>query len=357
MALGPLALSGQKYRSLGLSVIPCGKEDGKTPLVRWSTFSDKLPHDRVIEKWISQFPDANVGIVTGAVSGLTVVDIDKPEKRDQVVAECGHTPLVAKTPRGGYHLYYQHNGEGTRNGVVDGVDLRGRGGFVVAPPSINPKNGGEYTFEIGEASPDILARLPRLNPGFPPPQTSPGNPSQSIPKGQRDDWLFRECMRAAPYCDDLDALLDVARTLNMECDPPLGEWEVVKKAHSAWSYEESGDNNIGHGGQFAKLDVPILELLSGCNGRRKGNACLLLVWLAACHWRLRTEFILAEAMATKIGIGRDAFRGGRDLLVNLRLITCVHPGGKRGPIPDPPIYEFGPAYYEAKGVGKPTTIQ
>lgn len=98
-----------------------------------------------IETWWHRWPRANVGIRTGAESGLVVVDIDPGHGGEinlqQLIAEHGSlTPgRTVATGGGGRHLYFRHpggvvpNDAGRRLGP--GLDIRGDGGYVLAPPS------------------------------------------------------------------------------------------------------------------------------------------------------------------------------------------------------------------------------
>jgi len=125
-----------KYQEMNLSVIPVGKD--KTPLVSWREFQDRRASKDEIVNWWTKNPDANVGIVTGEISGITVVDCDSAEAITAFRTNYkGETPTV-KTPRG-THYYFKYE-KGTRNTVKIGgldLDLRSSGGYVVAPPSIN----------------------------------------------------------------------------------------------------------------------------------------------------------------------------------------------------------------------------
>jgi len=104
--------------------------------------------------------DKNIGIVTGKVSGLVVVDIDSEEgmeawKRHAPNPEDIQTPTV-KTPHG-THLYFRHPGNGyignnTRR--IEGCDLRADGGYVVAPPSVGPTSG-DYVWKIRPDAMDL----------------------------------------------------------------------------------------------------------------------------------------------------------------------------------------------------------
>lgn len=151
----------------GWSVVALRPRD-KRPLFPW----EALQHDRAnaasVRHWFQHWPDANLGIVTGSVSGIVVVDIDPAHGGERSLAELerGHGPLPATleaaTGGGGRHLYFRHPGGSLRNraGIRPGIDLRGDGGYVVAPPSIHP-NGQRYAWRPGH-SPDRIgpAALP-----------------------------------------------------------------------------------------------------------------------------------------------------------------------------------------------------
>jgi len=101
-------------------------------------------------------PRANVGIVTGAASGVVVVDVDGARGElslATLAAKHGSIPLAPKvrTARG-YHLYFRAPSEPIKNrvGFADGLDFRGDGGFVVAPPSVH-ETGFRYAWEVSPA--------------------------------------------------------------------------------------------------------------------------------------------------------------------------------------------------------------
>lgn len=111
-----------------------------------------------IQQWWKDFPAANVGIATGAQSGVVVLDIDpKSGGRDsmrRIVEEFGRMEqgLIVETGSGGWHYYFQHPGgyQGNLQGSATtasplgpGLDFRGDGGMVVAPPSIHA-SGASY---------------------------------------------------------------------------------------------------------------------------------------------------------------------------------------------------------------------
>jgi hypothetical protein len=133
------------YVRRGWSVIPV-RPRGKRPLIPWGAQQHRCADEAEVERWFERSPGANVGIVTGQVSGLAVLDVDVLHRGDESLRELErlHGPLPrtieAATGGGGRHVYFAHPGSLVHNqvGLAPGIDLRGDGGFVVAPPSIHP---------------------------------------------------------------------------------------------------------------------------------------------------------------------------------------------------------------------------
>jgi putative DNA primase/helicase len=129
--------------SLGFSLIPLAA-GGKKPLVKWTEFQTAKPDWAQIEQWQLDYPDANIGIVTGTVSGIFVVDFDSPEAFQAAQHRGLGCGVIAKSGRG-YHVYYRHPEwtVKTTTGILDHVDIRSDGGYIVAPPSVH-ENGTVY---------------------------------------------------------------------------------------------------------------------------------------------------------------------------------------------------------------------
>jgi len=126
-----------EYAVRGHSVIPV---DGTTkkPLVRWESYQNECADDALIQKWVDIYPDAGTAIVTGKVSGVTVVDIDVKHTEKTPLDTFPETYTV-KTPSGGYHLYYEYSDTihtcANQFSQYPYVDIRNDGGYVVAPPT------------------------------------------------------------------------------------------------------------------------------------------------------------------------------------------------------------------------------
>jgi hypothetical protein len=149
------------YAGRGWSVIPA-QVRGKRPLVRWKPFQREAADADQIRAWWARWPEANVSIVTGSLSGLIVIDVDPRHGGDRSFAALekrhGALPktLESKTGGGGRHLYFVHPGGvlGNRAGFEPGIDVRGDGGCIVAPPSIHP-SGKPYAWKKGHGPGDV----------------------------------------------------------------------------------------------------------------------------------------------------------------------------------------------------------
>lgn len=116
-------------------------------------FKDASTDSFQIGEWWEKWPDANIGIVTGAVSGLFVLDVDLRHGGDETLAQMerqyGALPRTAKVRTGGgWHYYFRHPGGEVRSGKLGpGIDLKADGGYVVAPPSLHA-SGQSYEWEV-----------------------------------------------------------------------------------------------------------------------------------------------------------------------------------------------------------------
>lgn len=133
-----------KYASLGWSILPV-KLGTKQPCVDWKKFQDKPADEQQIREWWSKYPNAGIGVVTGRVSGIVVVDIEKEGSTFGYPAT-----VISKTGGGGFHFIFQHPGVDIHNSVKQVApltDIRGEGGFIVLPPSIHP-SGASYEWSV-----------------------------------------------------------------------------------------------------------------------------------------------------------------------------------------------------------------
>lgn len=153
---------------MGYSVIPVVAGQ-KKPAIEWKEFQKRRATKEEIESWWLRWPSSNVGIVTGAISNLNVIDLDRYKNGYNEEIELKYFPEsfatpTALTPRGGSHLYTIANDRilSGKADVFPGIDIRSEGNFIVAPPSKNGA-GKPYQwvegFELGVAP---LALFPEV---------------------------------------------------------------------------------------------------------------------------------------------------------------------------------------------------
>jgi hypothetical protein len=141
----------------------CGKQAcssaGKHPRTLHGV-KDATTDEVTIRQWWTQWPEANIGIATGAISGLVVLDVDPRHDGDKSLeqwrAHYGYDFLhtvTSHTGGGGLHLFYTHPGQSiqiqNKVGLAPGLDIRGDGGYIVAPPSLHA-SGQHYAWKNNE---------------------------------------------------------------------------------------------------------------------------------------------------------------------------------------------------------------
>ena len=153
------------YRDRGLSILPCRlffDEKGKCkkpPLIKeWLSLQKAQVSKLEFMKWKNLFrdePGRGIGVITGSISDLVVMDIDSQEAMDELTRQGlldGIRTVTVKTP-GGWHYWFKFR-EGFGNNVkIDessGLDIRAEGGYVIAPPSLYPDGRPYQYFEGGK---------------------------------------------------------------------------------------------------------------------------------------------------------------------------------------------------------------
>lgn len=132
-----------KLTKHGWSIIPVG--ENKKPLINWNEYQQRQATEQEIRRWFSSWPKANIGVVTGKLSNLLVLDLDAKHNRSSKEFQIPVT-ICSNTGGGGEHIFFQYPSFEVRNsaGVILGlgVDIRGEGGYVVLPPSLH--QSGKY---------------------------------------------------------------------------------------------------------------------------------------------------------------------------------------------------------------------
>jgi hypothetical protein len=218
---------------LGWSLVPL-RSRSKEPLIRWKPLQKRKLSEREIVELFEQNPDANLGVVTGSISGLLVLDADASE----IVKRWGtpETP-IAETSRG-RHYYYQLPDRAVPSivGVADGVDIRAEGGYVVAPPSVHP-SGRCYQWVIPPRGLDPFGAEPAPPPAWLMELISKHRARsgtlarivQGVPEGQRNissAALIGKLLGCLPPDDWESIAWPLAAAWNALNNPPLPEREL-----------------------------------------------------------------------------------------------------------------------------------
>lgn len=245
-----------EYARRGWAVHPL--EPGKKEPATKHGFKDARKNVSTVTKVWTDFPDCNVSIATGAVSGgLLVIDLDVDDEKgidgiewmyDWQKRNKKTLPETASvtTGRGGCHLYY-HTDRDIRctvgKGDTLGVDIRCNGGYVMAPPSVHPNGNVVYwdldpdDVGITEADDAVYAFVEEVQAGSV--DDSAFEAKERVGKGERDNHMYRYCCsqrsRNVPKNVCLAAALEYNKTA---FDPPLPEREVRAKVNSAYKNPE-----------------------------------------------------------------------------------------------------------------------
>lgn len=125
-----------KYQEAGFSIIPVGPD--KRPLVKWTEFQGRKASCDEVQAWWNKWPTASIGVITGPINDLTVIDCDSEEaiKTAEELLPEGIEAPVSNTPRNGRHYFFKYTQDlHSRNGVDVNLDVKSEGGYVIVPPS------------------------------------------------------------------------------------------------------------------------------------------------------------------------------------------------------------------------------
>ena len=238
------------YRRAGFSVIPIKPRD-KRPLIQWEQYQSEAPTEQQIQEWFAKWPDANMALVTGAISDCVVIDIDTEQAKAKLKNFVDDFDL-AGVPRSktgkGWQLFFKHPAVPIPNraGLIPGLDTRGDGGYVVAPPSIHP-NGKQYRWEVplNGKLPELPKPLLKLIQAAPSAEQGPrerfdtASALAGVPEGKRDQTIFQlACkLRSADVPQNITEGLVTEAARN--CQPPFDEQKALAKVRGAYSRYEA----------------------------------------------------------------------------------------------------------------------
>ena len=245
-----------EYAARGWAVFPLAAGQ-KVPAVKGGFKVATTDPEQIKAAW-GYRPDYNIGIATGEASGgLIVIDVDvDPDKGEDGMERLrtweitnGDLPetVCAETGRGGMHLLFKSDQPiGCSVNADYGIDIRGDGGYIVAPPSVHP-NGRPYAwdndpedYEVAEADENTLAFIRSVQPNGG--MRKKFELPDEIHGGNRNDTLMRyACSMQAQGIDDALILASLEGTNRMKCKPPLPDAEIEGIVRSVCERYDKGD--------------------------------------------------------------------------------------------------------------------
>lgn len=254
-----------KYADMGFSVIPVKPDIDpvenkplKKPYIPWTEFQKRKATQDEIKEWFKKWPNAMIGLVTGEISDLCVVDADSREAIDQIEELLPENLVVpiATTPRGGQHYYFKHmDGLSNRANVLEKIDVRTTGGYIVAAPSKN-NGSGQYEWKVEIDS--FLFQMPfslynkikttsTVYTGYKNPTTdnhNNHNSPQLLKEGRRDEDLFHIANCLIKGGCEVEVATEVLNILGNNCSPKFPEKEIQTKIQSVLKRTSGKERNI-----------------------------------------------------------------------------------------------------------------
>ena len=335
-SLGKMAEAALYYLRRGWSVIPLKPRDKRPALESWAVFQQRKPTPDELRNWWTEDPERNVGVVTGEVSGVVVLDVDGEEGRRSLEGRV-LPPTPVSTTGKGLHYWFAHPGLQVPNrvGIAPGLDIRGDGGYVVAPPSIHP-SGVPYRWAEGLSPDEVdLAPCPEwildqlrsasqvsANPaGLPP----------GVPEGRRNATAARLAGSYFARGLSVEEAWVLLRAWNQANRPPLPERELRRVVESIARYhprnaeEHVLDTLEGSDGSVAWRDWPELpdDVWSGWFRQFRD-------WVTPTTDGALEAIFGVAAVTVGLAAGRDAaVHYGRPLFANLYVLLVGPTGAPR----------------------------
>ncbi len=319
------------YAEAGFSVIPINSD--KKAKIKWTAFQQQAATTEQVKQWWGKWPDAMVGVVTGEISGLTVVDCDSDAGADAVREFLSEDVIekmpVVKTPKG-YHFYFEYE-PGIVNGVrvLTDTDVRNDGGYVIAPPSENGNGKYKWLQKTGTLPkmPAMLAEMlkdpdgqaqnargktrayknktntlyTRARGGAEKPHETTEKPQNGtndhkdhkfFEKGSRDNSLFTVANALVKNGCDENLTRQTIEILAKNCEPEFSRKEALKKIESAEKRTSRRERNIA---------AEVREWVETTSGNFETTSCH-----KELHLTTKEEIKAANMALSRLAEGPDA---------------------------------------------------
>lgn len=316
------------YEKRGFSVVPVGVD--KKPLINWKEYQERRASPVEIEEWYKKYPAMNIAVITGKISGIVAVDIEKGGSSKGYPAT-----VTAKSGGDGIHLIYKHPGYEVPNGarIKELTDIRGDGGYLLVAPSVSDK--GEYEWLVSPYDSDFSEWPTWITKkaNFKEDKDKKWlNAKKGVSEGSRNDTATS---MAGKIISSMDSeLLEVIgweqfEIWNTKNTPPLSEkelrsvWESIKKIHESDIQEDGNksqasillenilnrkDVSLFHDEQgrgYISLNIDGHREIWSCGGRK------IKLWLSSEIHRTQEKAPTAEVKKSILSVleGKACFEG------------------------------------------------
>lgn len=253
-----------KYADKGYCVVPINPY-AKKPFFAIEEFQTRYSTKEEIQKWWKEFPSSMIGIMTGFISKLFVLDLDPkhdPEKISELIPDTVITP-IAKTPRQGKHLYFKDPGNKDitiKTALMPDVDYRCNGGYIISPPSRNGYGRGYQwldglsLFDIDPADvPEALYNYILKNLHYrgvrKKKDEKDGVTNSDIfleyfNEGRRDEDIFTVANSLVKTKAEEGLIFQTINIIGENCKPPFPKEEILEKIESAFKRARKKERNL-----------------------------------------------------------------------------------------------------------------
>lgn len=232
-----------EYASRGWSVIPLAPKNKTCILNTWKPYQETIATEEEIRAWWKINPNANVAIVTGKVSGIFALDIDGEEGKAAISGRPMPVTPATRTGKGFHYIYKLPKDIEIRNSarkIGPGLDIRGEGGYIVAPPSIH-SSGSTYEWLVQDYPAEAPEWLLKAILGGGEDESTPKSSGwviqalKGVPAGQRDQTFVQltgHWTRLGVPIEEQIELLKMQNERNVPPEPEKDFEALVKRIYA-----------------------------------------------------------------------------------------------------------------------------
>ena len=222
------------WHDQGASVIPIAGTSKKCP-IKWQQYQSQRPTENDLNNWFN-VQKYNVAIVTGEISGVTVIDIDPPDGKQSIIDNAITLDIETRmhtTPRGGEHWFYKYNPEIKQNqNILPNVDIRNDGGYVVVFDGQDRKVSFDVELKNLKTLPTYQALVRKENISKDIDKTPENNPitellNNGAKQGSRHQAILKLTGHFRHFSMPYSSTLAIMKDWNKKNNPPLSEYELT----------------------------------------------------------------------------------------------------------------------------------